>query len=272
MAKKSTPTEVKQTKTTQLSNLHRWNGWLAVFHAFQGTLVLLLSATKTFPIQTNYLTPDIVSSEISGSGILSTVDRFLFDVNLAYLVAAFFFMSAAAHALVAFVARKRYEADLAKGINKVRWIEYSLSASTMMVAIGLITGIADISTLLMVFVLTMVMNLTGLAMEVYNQGKNRPNWTAFVIGCIAGITPWAVMAIYALGATIYGEGSVPGFVYWIYGSMFILFAGFAVNMYLQYAKVGKWQDYLYGERMYMVLSLVAKTVLAWQVFAGALRP
>jgi len=36
--------------------------------------------------------------------------------------------------------------------------------------------------------------------------------------------------------------------------------------------VGKWKDYLYGERMYIILSLVAKTALAWQVFVGTLRP
>jgi hypothetical protein len=42
-------------------------------------------------------------------------------------------------------------------------------------------------------------------------------------------------------------------------------------MVLQYKKVRKWKDYLYGERFYIVLSLVAKSLLAWQVFAGTLR-
>jgi len=39
-------------------------------------------------------------------------------------------------------------------------------------------------------------------------------------------------------------------------------------MILQYKGVGKWKDYLYGERAYIWLSLLAKTCLAWQVFAG----
>ncbi len=42
------------------------------------------------------------------------------------------------------------------------------------------------------------------------------------------------------------------------------------NMVLQYKKVGKWKDYLYGERFYIILSLVAKTALAWQVFSGTM--
>ena len=43
---------------------------------------------------------------------------------------------------------------------------------------------------------------------------------------------------------------------------------FAFNMILHYRKVGRWKNYLYGEYIYIVLSLVAKTALAWQVFAG----
>jgi hypothetical protein len=43
-------------------------------------------------------------------------------------------------------------------------------------------------------------------------------------------------------------------------------------MVLQYKKVGKWRDYTFGEKVYVILSLVAKSLLAWQVFAGTLRP
>jgi len=51
---------------------------------------------------------------------------------------------------------------------------------------------------------------------------------------------------------------------------FIFFNCFALNQYFQYRQVGKWKDYLYGERVYITLSFVAKSALAWQIFAGAL--
>ncbi|MGZ4105208.1 MAG: heliorhodopsin HeR, partial [Actinomycetota bacterium] len=69
-----------------------------------------------------------------------------------------------------------------------------------------------------------------------------------------------------------GEGGPPAFVYWIFVSIFVFFNIFAVNQLLQYKGAGRWRDYLYGERAYMILSLVAKSLLAWQVFAGTLRP
>ncbi len=52
----------------------------------------------------------------------------------------------------------------------------------------------------------------------------------------------------------------------------MFFNVFAVNMLLQYRRLGRWRDYLYGERVYMLLSLTAKSALAWQVFAGTLQP
>ena len=54
--------------------------------------------------------------------------------------------------------------------------------------------------------------------------------------------------------------------------LFVFFNIFAINMVLQYKKVGRWADYLFGERVYIVLSLAAKTVLAWVIFAGTLAP
>ena len=57
-----------------------------------------------------------------------------------------------------------------------------------------------------------------------------------------------------------------------YGPIFLFFNTFSINMILQYKQVGKWKDYLYGERAYIWLSLLAKTCLAWQVFFGTYQP
>ena len=58
----------------------------------------------------------------------------------------------------------------------------------------------------------------------------------------------------------------------IFVTLFIGFNVFAVNVVAQYPKIGRWRDYLYGERAYMLFSLIAKSLLAWQVFFGTLRP
>ena len=64
--------------------------------------------------------------------------------------------------------------------------------------------------------------------------------------------------------------TVPNFVYGIFVSIFVLFNCFAVNQLLQYRAIGRWADYLFGERIYVWLSLTAKSLLAWQIFANVL--
>jgi uncharacterized membrane protein len=267
-----TTVTAKQKTNISAPNLYNWNLWLALAHAFQGAVILLLSATRLFPIHTEYLTKDPIASELAGHGVVNSATKHLFDINLVYVVAAFFFMAAIAHMLMATVCREQYESDLKKKTNRLRWFEYSLSASTMLVAVAVLSGVADFSTLVLIFVLTAVMHLIGSSVEAHNQAKAKPNWYLATVSGLAGIAPWLVFAVYAWSSNVYGNGGVPAFVYWIYATMFVLFSGFAVNMYMQYKKVGNWKDYLYGERAYMILSLAAKTILAWQIFAGSLRP
>lgn len=261
----------KSKQKINIEKLRKWNLVLAGLHAVQGVLILVLSKGATVQISTNYLSLDPLLSG-DGQPVLSPATTNLFSLNMGYTVAKFFFISAVAHLVIATIYRKTYESDLKKGINKARWIEYAFSASVMMVAIAALSGVYDLSSLIMIFSLTAVMNLMGLVMELWNQTTKQTNWLSYWIGCFAGIVPWLVFAIYVWGANVYGSGNIPTFVYWIYLSIFLFFNSFAINMYLQYKKKGKWADYLYGERVYMILSLVAKSALAWQVFFGTLRP
>jgi hypothetical protein len=237
-------------------------------HFIQAAFVWYLSDPDMgkMPITVDYLKFDPVLTK------LFPQTEELFTVNLAWFVIAFFLLSSLAHLIIATVYRKKYEENLMKGINKVRWFEYALSASVMMVAISLLSGIYDLSSLIMIFALDAVMNLLGLAMEKVNQGREKVDWLTFIIGCIAGIVPWVVFGIFVYASREFGGGNIPDFVYWIYVSIFLFFNTFAINMFLQYKKVGPWKNYLYGEKVYIILSLVAKSLLAWQVFAGTLRP
>ncbi len=73
------------------------------------------------------------------------------------------------------------------------------------------------------------MILFGLVMERTNLDREQVDWAPFVYGCIAGAVPWVAIAIQLVLAQSEGDG-VPGFVYGIFISLFVLFNGFAVNM------------------------------------------
>ena len=246
----------------RLTGLRRWNGAMGALHLAQGGAMLALASAFSLPVTSSFLRMSSVTDK------LVAVQEELFRLRIGPVAAAFLFVSAVAHfALASPWLHRWYERNVSRGINPARWIEYSVSSSLMIVVIAMLTGIYDIASLILIFALNATMILFGWLMELHNQTTERPNWTAYWFGCFAGAVPWVAVAVYLAGAA-----DPPGFVYGIFASLFVFFNVFAVNMLLQYRRVGRWRDYLHGERVYMLLSLTAKSALAWQVFAGTLQP
>lgn len=251
----------------QFVRLRLYNIVMGFLHLAQAVVVFIISNDFSLPITTSFV------RYMPEMGKLWPSTETVINLPLGPLVAIFLLMSAIAHFTVASPGIfGRYVNNLNKGINYARWYEYAFSASLMIVLIGMLCGLYDLAALIMAFVLTAVMNLCGLIMEIHNQTTKKTNWTSYTVGCIAGVAPWIAIAIYFFGALLTAEDAVPAFVYIILPTLFVFFFCFAVNMALQYNKMGPWRDYLFGERMYILLSLIAKSALAWQVFAGTLRP
>jgi hypothetical protein len=256
-----------QRPASVYQGLRRFNLIMAFLHLVQGVLMVVLSNDTTYPIYTNFLKFDL------STFTLTPDPRLAYDLRFGPAVAVFLLISAVAHFFLATVGHKRYVANLEKNMNPIRFYEYALSSSLMIVLIGMLTGIWDLGTMIALFGVNAAMNLFGIVMETVNQYTKKTDWSAFIYGCFAGIIPWIVVVMYFLGAiSSGGEAKPPAFVYAIIPTIFVFFNIFALNMWLQYKKVGRWKDYLFGERFYIVLSLAAKTALAWMIFSGTLAP
>jgi hypothetical protein len=247
--------------------LRTFNAVMGVLHFIQFALMMVLSNDFSLPVTSSYLEFN------SATQSLGLTTYTIADIMLGPLVALFLLISSIAHfSLASPWGYPWYVRNLKKHINYARWYEYALSSSVMIVVIAMLVGVYDVGTLVPLFAINACMNLFGLMMELHNQTTEKTNWTAYLFGVFAGVIPWIVIAIYLVGASVAAAGRIPDFVYWIFVSIAFFFNIFAVNMILQYKQVGRWKDYLYGERMYVILSLVAKSALAWQVFAGTLAP
>jgi len=241
-------------------NLRAWNLAMGALHAVQAVLVLILANDFALPVTATFLSdaPGVNPPELTQ----------LFEIRIAWGVAGFLFLSAAAHWIIASPGVFGwYRRNLLRDRNYARWIEYALSSSLMVVLIALLPGISDVAALGAIFGVNAAMILFGLLMEHY-EAPGKPNWMSYWFGVLAGAVPWVVIGLYLLSPG--SDGTAPTFVYAIFISLFIFFNSFAVNMVLQYRKVGRWANYLYGEKVYIVLSLTAKSALAWQVFGGTL--
>lgn len=252
--------EVEAAPASTASRLRTANIVMGGLHAVQGVAVLVLSNDFALPVTATYL-----QGPPGADTTRETVT--LFDLPTGLGVALFLFMSAAAHWLIASVLFPRYLAHLAEGRNPYRWVEYSLSASLMIVLIAQLTGITEATTLLALAGVNASMIFFGWLVEHYEK-PGSTNWIAFNFGCVAGIVPWAAITLMIVSPGSSAEP--PAFVYAIFVSLFVFFNVFALNQWLQYQQLGRWADYLHGERLYIVLSLMAKSALAWQVFGGTL--
>jgi hypothetical protein len=255
----------KKPRQITFAYLKRFNLVMGLLHLVQGSLMLIFALSidqiKNFktPVWSYFLE---FNTEIMR---LVTRPEKIGEVPFGLFVSFFLLLSALAHFIIIMPKTNEiYNRDLKQGINIFRWYEYSLSSSLMIILIAMLFGVYDIGALIAIFILNASMNWFGLLMEKVNQYTEKVSWSPFVFGSIAGIGPWVVIIMHALGNADPAE--VPWFVYAIIGSYFVFFNLFPINMILQYKKVGRWADYLYGERGYIILSLVAKSVLAWLVF------
>ncbi len=244
------------------SRLRRLNIIVGSLHGLQAVLLLALATAASLPVTASFLTGP------PGQGDYGAAD--LGSLRIDWLVAAFLLFAAVDHLTVsAGRPRRWYEANVARGINPARWWEYSISASIMIVLIAMLAGVSELVALLALFGANAAMILFGLVQEQVNVGREDVDWRPFVYGCVIGAVPWIAITAQLIVSTTEGDG-VPGFVVGIFISLFVLFNTFAINMWLQYRGRGRWADPAFAERVYLILSLVAKTVLAWQVYAGAL--
>ncbi len=274
--KKSTPKTAKTKVTIRkqsvtAGSLKLWNKWLTVLYAAQGIAIVIIGVAYTAPVTTSFLTKDTLASKAGEDPVLAPAIRHLFDVNILYVLAATLLIAAITHLLLATVLHNRYEKELSAGVNRVRWAGYGVVTASVMTIIGLLVGVYDASLLGALIILVLLASLSGLAVEVYSQGKTRRRLAA-VIGSIAAVTPWLVFGGFITGANVYGSGNIPAYVYGVVFSVFVLFAAFMIAQLCRYKKVGQWADYRYAERMYSVIIFVTLTALTWQLYAGILRP
>ncbi len=254
--------------------LKRFNTAAGILHLIQGLLMLSLGTMLEWErnIYTFYTKititqgPPLVFEVVPDPQIMITIGY------IGVIVASFPLLSALAHFIIAFAKNGKYNENLKKGMNPYRWYEYAFSSSIMITLIALFLGVWDFWSLVMIFTLNAMMTMFGYMMEKLNQYTKKTDWSAFILGTISGFLPWVVLYAYFIASILSTGLEVPTFVYTIIFVYFIVFNIFALNMVLQYKGVGRWKDYLYGERFYIILSFVAKSILGWLVFIGIFAP
>ena len=180
---------------------------MGFLHLIQDVLMILLSNDTAYPVYSNFFKFDMAARALVPN------PQIAFELRFGPAVAVFLLLSAVAHFFLATVGYKLNVSNLKKGMNPVRFYEYALSSSIMIVLIGLLVGLYGLGAIIRIFGLYAMMNLFGIMMEYHNQYTQKTNWLSFVYGSVAGIIPRVVIVLYFVGSIAGEGGEPPAFVY-----------------------------------------------------------
>jgi hypothetical protein len=255
-----------------MNSLRNLNYFVAAISAAQAVLILWLS--KPFggirAVNAMFPTNDSLATAKDSPAQIVTAAHRLFDVHLSWLIAGFLLFTALAHLAAATWMRRRYEREIGANVNRIRWVTYAVSGSTLLVTIALAAGITDLATLLAIIGFNVIASLVALSREHYTQNRERSR-LIYGIGALAAAGPWVIFLVNVLGTHQYGEGGTPNFAYWLYFTGLILVVALGMNLREQTRARGRWIDYLFAEKVYIWLSLVGSAAVTWQIYSALLK-
>lgn len=233
-------------------------------------VIVIAGNSSTVPLTTQYLAKDVLATEAAGGKeVLATATRHLADINVSWLVAKFLVVFAALFILLPTVWRKHYEAWLDQGVNKLRWVGFGLGAGAAATAVAALSGISDVGYLLLIFASLAILGSLATAVDLIGPGRKLRKYIA-ITALATAVLPVVIIGLTSLGAVLYG-GSLPSYLYFVYGSSLLFAAAFMLAYYLRLRRRGRWADAFYAERGFMLLGFTAAVILALQIYAGAIQ-
>ena len=267
-----------QTKVTEkslvsglnLERLRKLNIWLTVAFFLQAIAVVVIGGSKSAPISSQYLALDQLSSQSTGHQVLAVATRHLFDMHFTVAAAIFLVVFGFTTLAMATFCRNRYEEQLQRNSNSPRWLAFAFAGAFIVAALGLEGGISDLGGILAIFALTLVgIGLLPAVEKMRKEGVSVVVSKSVLVAALGLIAiPWLIFILDILSALMW-NGHIPGNVYFMFLVTFLLFGCWLLAMRFHARQRGKWSDVIYSEKMYMLLSFLIGSILAWQMFAGA---
>jgi uncharacterized membrane protein len=148
------------------------------------------------------------------------------------------------------------------------------AASVLLIVLAILVGVSDITTLLMLLILGIILHGACLWLEraIGRRGRNKADtWLGYGLATLAGAGIWLIVAIYLIGANVYGAGHIPARVYWLAATTAVGCLSFAIGMLFQIRDPKTGQAYRLTEQRYMLLTLLISSLLVWQIVAGTMH-
>jgi hypothetical protein len=266
----------------------------ALGHLGSGIAVATADVDMVVPLQVNVVnwpergTPDAMKKFAFGQ-------KHAGSMSIKACIAGFFFLSSGFQILPVLFWRPFIQLLTTRGIQPLRWIEYSFSASLMAMIFALLLSIRDVLFLQLIFASTWTVMMLGLVQEVWAfktlaLRKERPvqldTWLLFVEDLLPHIIGWIIfISTFGIFITTFQESisssptKPPSWVTIVYSTQAIFFGSFGVNQLVQQVRLRRGGlrssasaslplIALQHEFVYVLLSISSKQVLAWILYVN----
>jgi hypothetical protein len=188
--------------------------------------------------------------------------------NLQVFIILFFLITAIFHLYYYLTSETTYKHMIETSNNYIRWIEYSISSTIMLLIIALSSGVKDINIYALLMVTNIAMISQGQLVEkAVSEGKS---WIVPMITGFALLIGEFVIIINSFNTRVRevdnflkknpkdGYSRIPK---WLYYMIFVLFAFYScfgfISLWGAYSKI----KYENVEKMYLLFSLLSKATL-----------
>lgn len=254
-----------------LRNFEYVNYIAAASHLVQAIVTAVYDKDAIIPVQESYIDWEESDACTNASTaqlnefVLTPRDEVTHELSLKWLIASFHFLSFFFETLVTIYPRVRvsYLDSVKVGANGWRFIEYSASASVMLIAIALVSGIWDSYALIGIgFLTSITMVLGGVAEQLFSdeipkqEQRGRRSLTTLTqkefpltlraryLGWVCHFAGWlSMLSAYGIilrnfyfanaQAEVHETAQAPWFVYVIVVAIFLLYNGFGAIQLVQ---------------------------------------
>ncbi len=237
----------------------------AVTSAVLAVASATLLATTNVSLWLGYMARDLLNP--GEKVVLVPAYKELFSVEIRYILAGIFALSAILAVLLFTKLRANYETTLKARVSGYKWIFVGITAAYLFGVVNLLAGITDLMVLKVVAGLVLVSSLLCWISERENDGAEKKKWLPFVVAVFAGIGAWFPLAGSFFGTAVYGMERFTWAVYALAATLLISFVLYGFNQYYYLSGRKGWKEYLFIERNHLAINFA--TVLAFGLIAIA---
>lgn len=242
-------------KSVTLKKLYQFNLFAALANLVFAVLSVIFVGKQTAAFSWAYSTKD----ELSSSG-LGPAYKLIANVEIRYLLAVIFVLSAIFSLLLATRLRNNYESGVKNSVSGTRWVLSGISLALILEFATLVAGVQDILTLKLVGGLIFTTSLLAWLNERQNKGTKK-QYAIFGLSVFTGVIAWIPLIGSLLFTAIYGVVNFSWYVYVLAALVLIGFLSIARNQY-RHARDGvSAKGYLQLEGNYLSVDFLIKFAL-----------